>query len=344
MRKKLMLTLSIAALAALILSAAANVHAAPAAGAHGQNTTTLAVFGDAPYGTDQFALFPSFVDAINADPSVRLTVHVGDIKNGSSRCDDSYFDAILVQFDRFLEPLVYTPGDNEWTDCHRKKAGKFDPLERLAKVRDLFFPVPGLTLGEPRLVFSQSWLPWWHEFVENVLWTQARVVFATVNVPGSNNDLVPWFTDDDTDTLVDDPARRTAEWDRRTDANVAWLVQAFAAAELTHARGVVIFMQADIWDGAPLDGFDPIAQVFADLAADFGKPVLLIQGDSHVYKEDRPFEHGDPVHHVVTAAPNVTRIVVHGETLPFEYLRLSVDARSAAVFSWERVPVAPVVP
>ena len=42
--------------------------------------------------------------------------------------------------DRFEGPLVHTPGDNEWTDCYRKKAGEFDPLERLAKVRAMFFP------------------------------------------------------------------------------------------------------------------------------------------------------------------------------------------------------------
>ena len=55
----------------------------------------------------------------------------------------------------------------------------------------------------------------------------------------------------------------------------------------------------------------------------------VIQGDSHVYKVDQP-----------VALPNVTRIVVHGETLPFEYLRLTIDPRDPALFSWERVQIA----
>lgn len=106
---------------------------------------------------------------------------------------------------------------------HRTKAGKYDPFERLAAVRDTLFPVPGVTLGKPKLVFSQSWFPWWREFVENASWTESGVLFTTLHVVGSNNDLVPWFTDDAVDPLVDDAARRTAEFARRDAANRDWL-------------------------------------------------------------------------------------------------------------------------
>jgi hypothetical protein len=40
----------------------------------------------------------------------------------------------------------------------------------------------------------------------------------------------------------------------------------------------------------------------------------------------------------------VTRVVVHGETCPFEYLRLTIDPRTPSVFFRERVPVAPPGP
>lgn len=53
-------------------------------------------------------------------------------------------------------PLVYTPGDNEWTDCHRVNNGAYDPLDRLAAVRKTFFPRPGFTLGPPMRVDSQA--------------------------------------------------------------------------------------------------------------------------------------------------------------------------------------------
>ena len=35
------------------------------------------------------------------------------------------------------------PGDNDWTDCHGVVARQFEPLERLAKVRTMFFPEGG---------------------------------------------------------------------------------------------------------------------------------------------------------------------------------------------------------
>jgi hypothetical protein len=66
----------------------------------------------------------------------------------------------------------------------------------------------------------------------------------------------------------------------------------------------------------------------ASRTAAFDGQVLLLQGDSHRFVADDPLD-----------LPNFTRIVVHGETLPFEYLRLTVDPRAAQLFSWERVQV-----
>ena len=55
-----------------------------------------------------------------------------------------------------------------------------------------------------------------------------------------------------------------------------------------------------------------------------------MQGDSHTYLVDQPLP-----------LDNLTRIVVHGETLPFEYLRLSDRSHETpTLFHWERVPVA----
>ena len=56
--------------------------------------------------------------------------------------------------------------------------------------------------------------------------------------------------------------------------------------------------------------------------------VLLLQGDSHTFVQDTPF----------AGAPNVTRIVVEGSATGDEWLKLSVDPRSSAIFSWKRIP------
>src|SRR5215813_6113442 len=111
---------------------------------------TYAVIGDFPYGPEKRAELPLLIDMINADPAVERVIHLGDIKAGSnSDCSDAYFADIRAQFDTFDDPLVYTPGDNEWTDCHvaSKNNGLYTPTERLQKVRSLFFPVAGQTLG-----------------------------------------------------------------------------------------------------------------------------------------------------------------------------------------------------
>jgi hypothetical protein len=109
------------------------------------NPLDLAIIGDVPYGDAARAQFPAFVDAINTDPKVRVVVHVGDTKSGSDLCSDAILGLVAAQFQRFADPLVYAIGDNEWTDCHRANNGAYHPLERLAKVRQLYFPTPGRT-------------------------------------------------------------------------------------------------------------------------------------------------------------------------------------------------------
>jgi hypothetical protein len=97
---------------------------------------------------------------------------------------------------------------------------------------------------------------------------------------------------------------------------------------ITGAEGVVLAMQADTFP-TPGSGPQAIVDRIAARTAEFDGPVLLLQADSHVFRADHPLP-----------LDNLTRIVVHGETLPFEYLRLTIDPRDPDVFSWERVQVA----
>jgi hypothetical protein len=308
--------------------------------------SVLAVIGDMPYGSAKVAAFPSFVTFVNSDPSIQLVAHLGDIKAGSnSPCTDGYFDTISTDFAGFQQPLIYTPGDNEWTDCHSdiKHNGLYTPTERLEKVRSEFFPVAGQSLGvNKKQVTSEVTDPVNSAYKENVLWTDSNVVFATLNVPGSDDDLDPWGT-----TLPADASNYPSQSEERKTrhrATEAWLDYAFGQAVSTGAAGVVLMMQADLWDttGA-LDGYDGLVKKIGNLARDFGKPVLMLEGDSHIFRVDHPYTQSDPlfsVHKVTPAAPNVTRLVVEGSNTVssrFEYVRLTVDPSTASVFSWERV-------
>ncbi len=318
--------LAVAGLAAALLATPVAIAAADRDGDRRSSALTLAVIGDIPYGDAQVAAFPAEVGQINADPGVRRVIHLGDIKNGSSRCDDAYLAARRVDFDRFRDPLVYTPGDNEWTDCHRASNGAYLPTERLAKLRELFFPVRGRTLGAPDKVDAQS-----RAYPENVMWDDQDVEFGVVHVVGSDDNQAPWFGDraGQPETTAE-TALRTREYIAREAASLAWIDEIFDEAEEEDAPAVVLGMQADMWDPfAPSQpAYIPFKAVIADRAARFGKPVLLLQGDSHVFKVDTP--PGQPA--------NLTRVVVQGSTsVPHEWLRLKVDPRSDRVFTCENV-------
>src|SRR3954454_21650420 len=92
------------ALTALVLFGPAALAPVARAVDRDRGATTLAVIGDIPYGDALIAEFPNDIAEINADPDVRRVIHLGDIKNGSSRCDDSYFAARFADFETFADP------------------------------------------------------------------------------------------------------------------------------------------------------------------------------------------------------------------------------------------------
>lgn len=348
------------ALIAAIAACADNPVAAPNA-SHGiapnatandsHGHTTYAVIGDFPYGPQKRAELPALVDLINADPLVERVLHVGDIKAGSSSdCSDAYFADIRQQFDRFDDPFVYTPGDNEWTDCHVqfKNNGLYTPTERLIAVRNVFFPDVGRTLGvrSARVISQADVDPANAQYVENVTWRHADVVFASVNITGSNNDKAAWGTP--LPPNASSFPSQTEEQATRARATTAWIARAFETAK--EAKAVVLMFQADLWDGTlatratTIDGYDEIVTQIGTLAAEFGKPVLLIMGDSHVFRVDRPYTAASPLfalHPTTPVAPNVIRLVVNGSSSRTEYVRLTInpEARGEDVFTFEEVPL-----
>jgi hypothetical protein len=256
---------------------------------------TFAAIGDVPYGPHEE--FAALVDKINTK-SLAFTIHVGDIKSGSTVCSDETFLSVRQLFDRFDRALIYTPGDNEWTDCHRLNNGRYDPLERLEKIRQLFF-ASNESLGKRRLPLqTQSSQKSFTPFVENRRWSQGNVRFATLHLVGSNNNLQPGLPS-------------SSEFAAREHANIAWLRETFAEAKANADAAVVLAMQADTFFGEPRkgSGFVRWNVVLAEEVAAWGKSVLLIQGDTHQYLIDRPLKDnkGKPLSQLV-------RVVVPGES------------------------------
>ncbi|GAA1946073.1 hypothetical protein GCM10009798_01300 [Nocardioides panacihumi] len=354
---------------------------------------TYAVYGDAPYGvgptdTSETDATPAFIESVNADPEVSTVVHVGDIHSGKQFCTEAYDRQIAGLWSHFADPLVYTPGDNEWTDCHKaaegggtynRTTGQIDvvkdaqgnpvdyaggnPVRNLDLVRSTFFPEPGATLGSGSLhTTSQATAfdpahPEDAAYVENVIWKQKGFVFVTLNIPGgSNNDTDPWYG---APAMSDEQAAETRQ---RTAADLRWLDRAFAVASADDAQGLVLVEQADLWDldgktAAHLSQYEPIVQSLAEHTEAFGRPVLALEGDSHVYRSDNPLQHAAPCaadagvcsydawnSHPSYDVSNFHRIVVHGSTVPLEYLKLVVTpgghrpttSTSFGPYSWSR--------
>lgn len=375
------------------------------AGCGGSNTTasksTIAVIGDQPYGTSptdtaQFQATPALINKINADTDVSLVLHAGDIHSGKEYCTQAYDVSVFNLFKTFKNPLVYTPGDNEWTDCHKAAEGGGtynattkaidyvkdgsgnqvdykggDPVENLKLVRSIFFPAPGKAIGGGSMdVNSQAVQfdpanPADKEYVENVWFEKSNVMFVTLNLPGgSNNDTDPWYG---APSMSPSQAQEVAT---RTAADLRWLDAAFKRATDNSDSAVLIMLQADMWDfdGKDISHLSQYKQFVDRIATNtkaFGKPVLLINGDSHVYRSDNPLVQNAPcvtesTPGVETKAcssdpyaaqpngynvPNFHRIVVHGSTSPLEWLKLTVDPAANAAngasafgpFSWNRM-------
>lgn len=321
-------------IAVLVCVGSVSLVSVESASSAGPRNYAFAVIGDTPYSAAQLAEFPALRREISRRKRVEFAVHVGDIKSGSSPCTDDYFGQIKAEFDQFRKPLLFTPGDNEWADCHRFTAGGHDPHERLAKIREVFYADPTRSLGQnPYVVQTQRDI---HQRVqvENQLWTQPGVVFASVHLIGSRNGSAPWFADDPTGAKVDDPDRRNAEVDDRNAAALEWLDHAFATADDQEARGVVIFQHANSFNllGEPRFEHQGFVDRLAQLASEFNRPVLLIEGDTHFYQIDRPLLNTTP------RARKLRRIVVPGTTVD-EFLRVTVNFSRKNLFTVKRIPV-----
>jgi hypothetical protein len=73
----------------------------------------FAAIGDQHYGAAGIAKWPALQNSINRSSSIQFVVHTGDIKSGSTRCDDAMFASRRDDFNKFEMPMILTPGDNE---------------------------------------------------------------------------------------------------------------------------------------------------------------------------------------------------------------------------------------
>jgi hypothetical protein len=252
---------------------------------------SFALIGDAPYNSGEVIAFERMREDIDADPDVGLVVHVGDIKGSGEPCSDALLADRVAQIAAFTKPVLITPGDNEWADCHHRRAGRHLPIERLARLRALLYPDPRAALGRTPLARStQADEAAWPEFVEHGASLWNGLLLASLHVVGSDNGREPWRGIDPGDARR---AERLAEVERRERAVAAWVQAAFVQARAADAQGLVLFMQANPrteWPaGSPRRApFEALMALIEREARAWGRPVLLAHGDLHEFFHDQP--------------------------------------------------------
>ena len=334
-RSDLATTLLVGITVALMVATSALVGSpTTAASAVSQAAFDFAVIGDTGYTADQERMVDNLLEAVNR-PHLEFVAHVGDLGGPSAgSCTDEHRARRLSQFQGSVHPLIYTPGDNDWTDCWEERAGGYDPLERLGTLRHAFFAGEE-SLGARRVSLNrQSAQPGYAAYRENARWTHRGVTFVTVH----------YVTE-----VLGRTAETDAEFEDRNGANVAWLQESFAAARSTNSAGVVILTQGNpfpTYAGGrgvapePRPGFGEFWTALEEETRAFARPVLLVHGDTHFFRIDNPLhasyaechEGTHDVRPIYCRLHNFTRVEVFGA--PYHHwVQVTVDPRDPGLFT-----------
>lgn len=325
----------------------------------------IGIWGDLPYSPVQTTVgVPNLIADMNKQ-DLAFTAHDGDLKQGSgtaavpSPCNNQLYADSLARFNSLKAPAVFTPGDNDWTDCDRPANGGFSSLERLDYERQVFFQTP-FSFGQHKM----------HQqvqtdllclgvsgpvaCVENRRWRVGGVTYATLNIPGSCNNLC-------------DTAPSTPEFEARNHANIVWMQETFAYAKERNSVAVMLITQAnpgwDLTDGtrAPFrdpktlvekvllawppsganltdsttDGYKAFLLALRAEVVAFKKPVAYVHGDSHYFRVDRPFLDSQG-----RRLENFTRVETFGNNPgngnnDVQWVKATINARTREVFSYE---------
>ena len=308
-------------------------------------TYSFGLWGDMPYkkaGDDP--KLPAVLQSINQS-DIAFSIYDGDIKDGSSKCTNDVYTDALAMFGSMVKPVVYIPGDNEWTDCHRTNNGGYDGLERLAHLRKVMYPSMH-SLGQTQMPLEHQGNAAGDKYVENVRFSRGPVVFAGFNIPGSNNNVILSAKE-----CTNKSARNAAQCDasnaeylERDAANGVWLEQTFQAARAQNAKGVVVVFQADPGFDLPeteeddeslqpqFSGYRNFMARLVKQTEQFNGQVMLVHGDTHFFKMDKP------LYSPTKLLPNLTRVQTFGSP-SLHWVKVTVDPASEALFQVQPVIV-----
>ncbi|GJG93126.1 hypothetical protein [Cupriavidus pauculus] len=324
-----------AAVLACCLMVAAAAHAARASKVTPPPTPTaqltrIALVADVPQWPTAEADTSALFDQISAQ-QVALIVHAGGIKGDTESCGDAVLGARLRVLDDSPAPLLFVPGETDWAECQKPINGKFDAVERLNRLRELYFPVD-TTLGRRTLpVVRQSDQAMFRSFRENVRLVAGNVMVVGLNLPGDNNHYRS-------------EGGRNGEFEDRREANRQWLARAFSVAAQRDLPGILVVAHADPafgngWEkrGKPSlldgflhrgtrDGYQEFKRQLRDLTVKFPGQVLLVHASDSGFSVDKPLR--DAAGKVVG---NFTRVALPIGS-PSHWVELTITPGTRSVF------------
>jgi hypothetical protein len=333
---------------------------------------SVGLWGDFPYSDVQAQTgVPNLIADMN-NSDISFSIHDGDLKAGSgtpgsatpTTCSDALYTQALGYFNSLQQPAFFTPGDNDWTDCDRPSNGSYNELERLQHERQVLFSTDRsfgrktmraevqstpLCVGTTNTTPGSTAGPYFPTpCVENRRWTFHKVTFATLDVQGTCNNLCS------SGSGAPDPGGDPPEFAARNAADLQWLQDTFDEATAQNSAGVMIVWQADPGfdqsdgtraplrdpkslaetDGAP-DGFQTILVELRNLTVAFKKPVVLVYGDSHYFRVDKPLQDSTG-----RRLENFTRVETFGDnqangTNDVHWVKALVDPHSRDVFAFQ---------
>jgi hypothetical protein len=313
---------------------------------HGQQRYTIGLFGDMPYNAQGRAEYPALLADVNAR-DVAFSIFDGDLKaGGDGPCSDSLYTTAIANFNTLKRPLVWVPGDNDWTDCWGRYGPSTlpysDPIERLNHERRPFDST-SQSLGQRTLTLTResSEGGQYAQYSENVRWVYGPVVYLGLNVQGSNDNYPYHDTDAENPTA---PVRSDAEIQRQRDeetarkaADLHWLAEGFQYARRIGAKGVLIDWQADpnfnneqhLGNLHDWDAFSGYVNALQAQTEAFNGQVVLVHGDSHYFKLDKPLNSASG-----KVLANFTRVETFGATNN-HWVSATINPRDPTLFEFE---------
>lgn len=237
-----------------------------------EHVITFSAIGDVPYSEEIAQQLERNIQEHNKTSGSSFVVHLGDIKPGSKPCDEGVYKRVSGILKEFSKPVYIIPGDNEYNDCD-------DPAEAFGFWKKYFFH------------FHESWNQKWTTSyqagqTENFTWVQNDVLFVGLNIVGGR---------------VHDPA----EWNQRLASNAKWLGK---LVDEISPKTVVIFGHANMNNNP--EKFEIFVDGFLSIANRYKKPILYLQGDGHVWIDDRPWKEQNIRRIQVDAGANILKVTI----------------------------------